>query len=489
MAGLEYERRTVLGLALGLSLARPAAADLGGAEAARIAAIETDLRPRIVVRGDPIAPASMAERMAFYAVPGVSLAFFDADRIRWTRQYGLADAVTRRPVTDRTLFQASSISKLVTALATLRLVRDGRLSLDEDVNARLVGWKVPENDYTRVEKVTVRRLLSHTAGVTVGGFSGYAPGAPLPTTRQILEGAPPANSPPITIDVTPGSTYRYSGGGYVILQQLFEDVTGEPFASTLAHQVLAPAGMTRSTYAQPLTNRLRPFAASGHAADGTPMPGGGAVFPEVAPAGLWSTPSDLARLAIEFGRELDGRSDRILDSTMARRMLERQSGDWGLGVDIGKAGQEPRFSHVGNNPGFQSFLVYFPQRRQGVAIMTNGANQSGFFYEIAMAVARACRWPGFEPLVRDVVVVDASILARYAGTWKAEGAPPFAVTIDGGRLFVQGGPFGPRLVALLAQSETRFFILSTGFSFDFTGAARNEAVLGGGLKALRQSVP
>jgi CubicO group peptidase (beta-lactamase class C family) len=214
--------------------------------------MERDIRPLVVLKGTAVPPTTIQQRMAFYQVPGVSLALIDGDRIALTRQYGWADPATHRRVTEDTLFQAGSISKVVTALATLRLVREGKLSLDADVNTELVGWKVPDTPFTRPQRVTVRRLLSHDAGVTVHGFGGYAPGAPLPTRLQTLEGAPPANNPPITVDEPPGSGFRYSGGGYEILAQLVEDASHRPYAEFVEAEVLAPAGMRQSLIAAAL---------------------------------------------------------------------------------------------------------------------------------------------------------------------------------------------------------------------------------------------
>ena len=355
---------------------------------ARVSRLERDLRPLIVLQGSQAPPVSLPERMVFYKVPGVSIAFIDHGRIAWTRQYGLAALQPRQPVTAATLFQAGSITKVVTALTTLCLVREGKLGLDADVNSELKSWKVPDTPFTQTNKVTVRGLLSHSAGMTVHGFDGYSPGQAIPTTLQVLKGEAPANSPPITVDKPPGSGFRYSGGGYVVLQQLIEDVTNEPFATAVRSCVLTPAGMNRSLIASPLPASRKSEAASGFDSQGRPVPGGGKVFPELGPAGLWSTPSDLARLATEMDQEMDGRSSRILDQPTMTEMMMRQAGNWGLGVDLGPPGGERRFSHNGANTGFSALLVYFPDRKQGAAIMMNGADQSGFIYEVAAAIAR-----------------------------------------------------------------------------------------------------
>jgi len=197
--------------------------------AQRIERVENGLLPPAVVKGETPAKMKLADRMRFYKTPAVSIALINDGRIEWARGYGMLEAGGKEQITPETLFQAASISKSLTAMLTLRLVEQGKLDLDSDVNKRLVSWKVPENEFTKEQKVTVRRLLAHTAGVTVPGFLGYEVGETLPTLRQILDGEKPANSAPIRVDMTPGGKFRYAGGGYVILQQLIMDVSGKSF--------------------------------------------------------------------------------------------------------------------------------------------------------------------------------------------------------------------------------------------------------------------
>jgi len=168
--------------------------------------------------------------MQLFRVSGASVAVIDDFKIVWAKGYGFADAGGKTAVTTKTLFQAASMSKPVAAAAALRLVEQGKLSLDEDVNCRLVGWKVPENEFTKDQKVTLRRLLSHSAGVNIeGGFIGYDVDDPVPALTQVLNGTKPANTGPIHVDFVPGTKVRHSGGGFAILQQLIIDVSGKPF--------------------------------------------------------------------------------------------------------------------------------------------------------------------------------------------------------------------------------------------------------------------
>src|SRR6476660_2964002 len=185
---------------------------------------------------DAFVKAQMTQRH----IRGLSLAIIKDGKIVVARGYGMVDDVSKKPVTTSTLFQAGSISKPVSALGTLHLVEAGTLSLDEDVNAKLTSWKVPENRFTATEKVTLRRLLSHSAGMTVHGFPGYDRADRLPTLVQVLDGAPPANTPAIRVDTTPGAIWRYSGGGFTVMQQMMIDVTGQPFPRYMQQTVLAP---------------------------------------------------------------------------------------------------------------------------------------------------------------------------------------------------------------------------------------------------------
>ncbi|MGH7969915.1 MAG: serine hydrolase domain-containing protein, partial [Limisphaerales bacterium] len=185
-------------------------------------------------------------------ISGLSLAVIQDGQIVKAKGYGFANRGDGSPVTTSTLFQAGSVSKSVAALGALGLVEAGKLSLDEDVNAKLNSWKVPENKFTKEKKVTLRRILSHSAGLTVHGFPGYAADKPLPTLVQVLDGVPPANTSPIRVDIEPGSKLRYSGGGYTVMQQLVIDVTHEPFDRFMQETILTPLKMTTSTYTQPL---------------------------------------------------------------------------------------------------------------------------------------------------------------------------------------------------------------------------------------------
>jgi CubicO group peptidase (beta-lactamase class C family) len=475
----------ILTLSLGLLLAREATCQVPVDSSPRArstsnddtgthtAHIENGLLPSVVIKGQPPATMKLTDRMQHYHVPGVSIAFFDHGQIVWARGYGQADVLTGRPVTPETLFQAGSISKPIAALGSLKLVEQGKLKLDQDVNEVLTSWKLPDNEFTKEQKVTLRRILSHSAGLTVHGFSGYAAGEFVPTVPQILNGEKPANSPAVRVDAIPGSILRYSGGGLIIMQLMMTDVTGKSFPQLMRDEVLGPIGMPHSTYEEPLPGKLWPTAAVPYNERGEPTKGGFHTYPEMAAGGLWTTPSDLARAAMEVQREYAGTSHKILSHSMAHEMLTHQKETWGLGFELEKLGATPRFGHFGVNEGFVATLQTYRDMGQGVTIMTNGRQGEHLITEILRAVAHEYGWPDFHPVEHTLVTIDPSTLSSFTGNYALpdpDGEDKLTVTLRNNRLYIIGSysvgstyHFGiSEPTELLPEASEQFFTLSTG---------------------------
>lgn len=341
---------------------------------------------------EPLQKFNFAGRMEHYHVPGVSVAIIDGGKIVWARGFGVREAGGSARVTPETIFQAASISKFVAASGMLHLVETGKLNLDEDVNLKLKSWKVPENEFTREQKVTLRRLVSHSAGLTIHGFPGYEAGVPLPTVVQILDGQPPANTKAVRVDTVPGTKWCYSGGGITIEQLLIQDVTGIPFDRYMKETVLSKVGMKSSAYDQPLATERRKVAATAHDREGKAIEGKYHTYPEFAAAGLWTTPTDLCKYAIEIQNTLAGKSRRLLSQKSVQEMLTVQSGEVGLGPFLQGEGEALRFGHGGSNDGFQCVLTATAKTGQGVAVMTNGDQGGRLAQEIADAVAEEYHW-------------------------------------------------------------------------------------------------
>lgn len=430
----------------------------------RLAAAALTLLSTNSAFADPVDDVVRAE-MKRRQIPGLSIAIIEGGKIVKAQGYGVTEKGGSTAVTPSTLFQAGSVSKSVAALGALHLVSEGRLALDEDVNRKLLSWKVPDNQFTADKKVTLRGLLSHTAGLTVHGFPGYASDAPVPSAVQILDGAKPANTAPVRVDFTPGSKWRYSGGGYTVMQQLVTDVTGKPFAAVMHDAVLKPMGMHASSFAQPPVAATARATAAGHYADRKPVAGRWHIYPEMAAAGLWTNPSDLARFAIGIQRSLAGTANPVIPAALTHAMLTEQKDGDGLGVFLKGAGKSLEFSHGGRDEGFDTLMRAFAETGQGVVIMINANDNSMMMQRIVAAIGRQYHWPVSDaPLNGTPFKLDANTLERYAGRYEIGNNQMIAMTPKDGRLVtlsdgMQDEEFIP-VGTLQLQSDSRDGTLS-----------------------------
>lgn len=436
--------------------------------------IASVLRPANADRVDDYIRAQMQNRQ----VPGLSLAIIRDGKIVKVKGYGVTEKNGRTPVTPETLFQAGSISKPVAALGALHLVEQGKLALDEDVNARLQTWKVPENEFTNEKKVTLRGLLSHTAGLTVHGFPGYATDASVPTVVQILNGEKPANTPAIRVNVAPGSLWRYSGGGYTVMQQMVVDVTGKPYPQFMHEAVLRPLRMSRSTYEQPLPADMAKATATGHYGNRSLVQGRWHIYPEMAAAGLWTTPSDLARFAIEIQNSLAGTSNKAISREMTRQMLTVQKNKFGLGVTLDGSERVLRFSHGGRDEGFDAFLVAYAETGHGVVLMINANDNSRMIPRIVAFIAKEYGWPEYPvytAATHKIVPIDPKTLEAYTGRYESANNQMFTLVAEKGRLYTQAD--GLLDEEFLPEAENQFFSTDRDFQLQFVKDA-NGFVIG-----------
>jgi len=332
--------------------------------------------------------------MDFYNVPGVSIAVIKDFQIDYFQVYGVKDVQTQEPVAGETLFQAASISKSVSAMAAVKFVQDGKILFDENINSKLTTWKVPEKQFTANEKVTLRRLISHTAGTTVHGFRGYRYTEPVPSLVEVLNGASPANSPVIFVDRMPGREFKYSGGGFCFMQQVLIDVEQKPFPQILQELVLGPLGMQNSSFAQPLPAQEVSYASSGHYTNGNVVPSKHHIYPEMAAAGLWTTPNDLALFLIELQRSMRGELNKVLTTEMVQKMMSPVVvGCYSLGLEIYQVSVENYFGHSGANEGFRCLMIAH-NSGVGLVVMTNSDNGSKLNDKIFDLIATKENWPG-----------------------------------------------------------------------------------------------
>lgn len=380
---------------------------------ARALTLETVVYTLPSAPGETPLRVTLRQMMEIFKTPGFSVALIEGNKIAWAKGYGVTAPGGNSPVTPKTLFQAASISKPVAAAGGLWLVERGKLGLDEDVNLKLKTWKVPENEFTATQKVTLRRLMSHNAGVNVHGFAGYAKGTPIPTLVQTLDGTKPANNQPIRVTAVPGTQCRYSGGGVTIETLLIQDVSGHSFEDFMRERVLVPAGMADSTFEQNLPAALAARAATGTRINGTAVQGKWHIYPELAPDGLWSTPTDLANFAIEIALSSRGKANHVLSQAMTREMLTVQCNDSndriGLGFGVGFPDNPGMFRHTGGNEGFRSVLTMFADAGYGLAAMGNSDASSAIAGHVADTLAKSYGWR-YSPLRHDLA--DTLVIAQ-----------------------------------------------------------------------------
>lgn len=437
-----------------VALAVAASAAAVSAEENTPRAFERALRRTVTIEGAESRRFELAARMEHYRIPGLSVAVIEDCRIVDARGFGSL-IWGGAPVTPETRFQAGSISKSLTAIAALRLVERGTLSLDGDVQLQMKGWS-----YDKARgPVTLRQLLSHTAGTNLEGMKGYLPGEPRPTLAQILRGEAPANTPAIVVESEPGSRWNYSGGGYIVTQALMDEATGKNFAPLMRELVLEPLAMARSSFEQPPSDGDGTRSAQGTSADGSPLPGKWRVYPEMAPAGLWSTPSDLGRFVIGLARSVRGETGAIIGKGAAAQLMTRGPGNWGLGVDLGSADSARQISHTGKNVGFTSMFIIYPDSCQGAVVMTNGYDGGWLINEVMRAIGDVYRWPARNTLsARAALPITASIAERFVGIYRLRDFPAerFSITrdSDGELIWARGGHVGR---SLLPEAEGKLF--------------------------------
>ena len=434
-----------------------------------IQAIENGLLESIQVKGKPVKSYNIEERMTHYNVPGVSIAIVQDGKIKWAKGYGIANTITGAKVDEHTLFQAGSISKPIAALAALKLYQDGELDLNKNVNAYLKDWQIPDNEFTSSEKVTIERLLTHTAGTTVHGFPGYDQTDAFPSDIDVLSGE--GNTGVVTVDVIPGSMWRYSGGGYTVMEKVVEDVSGQSFEAYLSDHVLLPMNMTNSTYQQPISDKWQSNISAAYDGSGQITEGLWHNYPEQAAAGLWTTPSDLALYCMEIQEILKGKEGGVLHKETIDLMLTKHQSDWGLGPSLRNEADSLIFGHGGKNEGFTNNMMAFAHLGHAAIIMTNADNGGSLIKEIENAIAEQYNWPIGRRKVIEIIDLSEDQLNVYVGKYQMKGQG-LVVTFkmeDG--MLKANTPIGTLNLNPLTKKRFLDFNTNLGIEFQFSEKA------------------
>ncbi|MBQ4879038.1 beta-lactamase family protein [Pseudoalteromonas luteoviolacea] len=384
----------------------------------RINAFENGLRPSVLNRAQP-QNWSLVERMTHYNVPGVSIAVIKDYEVVFAKGYGVKEAGLNNPINTDTVFSVGSLSKVATAATALNLVSKGKLALDTDVNQYLKRWQVPTSKYTQSHKVTLRGILSHTAGLTLWGFPDFNPNEPLPTVINTLNGTGAAKTDAVRSFYEPGSSWRYSGGGTTVVQLMIEDVLNNSFESATNQLLFKPLAMSRSTFENPLPVSFGNIAkAHDRVGKLEAKPRGWHTFPEKAASGLWSSPSDYANLAITLMQSYHTEQG-YLEQNIAQQMMTKVGyGNYGLGPELSGVGELRRFRHGGSNQSYKAWVEGHLNLGSGLVIFTNGSNGDKLIREIRRAVADAFDWPFYRPYYQYQASLDKSWLTQFTGTYK-----------------------------------------------------------------------
>ena len=427
----------------------------------------------------------LTERMQHHNVPAVSMALIDKGQIAWTHSWVLPGS-EQQAITPATLFQAASMSKPVAALGAMRLVEQGKLKLDQPINHSLTSWQLPDNPFTQQTPVSLRHLLSHSAGTTVHGFAGYAEPYTQPTAVEVLAGGDNSNSEPVRVDCLPGSRFRYSGGGSTVFQQAMADVTQTDFSQLMAQLVLQPAAMHNSTFAQPLPQALHPKAATGHLADGSPLTQRFNSYPEQAAAGLWCTAEDLAKFTLAVMHCQQHSSDALLSPALSQAYLSEQiegpMGAWGLGFGLYKKdGKVIGFHHGGANAGFRGKTVGL-LNGSGAVVMTNGEGGNGLISEILTATAELYDWPALKQQEKTWQALEPEALQHFTGNYEypdAEGELSHSVKAADQGLIINGYFFNNTLLYFEKNEAGKdYFTAANGASVVFSSEEHSFTVAG-----------
>jgi CubicO group peptidase (beta-lactamase class C family) len=460
---------------------------------ARRLAVVRGLVPPVRIAEQPL-HWSIDERLAHHRVPGVAVAAMKDGRIDWAAGFGVREEGTPGPCGPDTVFMVASCSKPVTAVLVLQQVERGVLDLDTPVNSYLRRWQLPENDFTVDHPVTLRTMLSHTAGLTVGGW-GVVPrdGSPVPTWLDLLEGRPPSHLGPVFVDKAYDGVDRYSGGGYLLAQMVLEDVLGRPFPELADEMIFAPLGMHRTTFRREPPDAFLADIASGHPGDGTVCAGGWMYAAEAGAGGLFSSARDYATFLLACRAAHQGEAGSILGPSLAREAMTRHDrGAFGLGFRVLGEGTTTRINHGGSNDGYQSETDAYLESGDGGVVLTNAVPGLYLFREILNGVAEVYDWPDFLLEPKHLKALSPDEMQRYVGGYRIVSGvdmPLLRVWIDDGRLYsaIDGMRFGVQETFCdtdgVLFNQTGPF--ETRVSFDELGRAHELVVSEGHVQILR----
>jgi CubicO group peptidase (beta-lactamase class C family) len=445
----------------------------------KIKLVENNLHspPSFVWKDSTLQVFNIHERMKLYNIPAVSVAVIEDSKLVWAKAYGIADKSENKPVDNNTLFQAASISKSLNGLAIMKLAENNQLDLNKDIRGYLKTWTLPENEFSKDKTITLKSLLSHTAGLSVSGFWGYSREDKIPDINEILNGRFPANNVPIKLILEPNQKVQYSGGGTVLSRKIIEDNINSNYRKLLDSTVLLPLHMARSTFYAPFETNEKNFA-SAYNKDGKEIPGKYHVYPEYSPDGLWTTATDLSRFVIDIQKSLKGENNSLISQKSAIEMTSPIKENSALGVYIRDFGGEKYFYHTGGNEGYSCVYIGGISNGKGVVILTNSDNGEPLYTEIMASISKVYGWNVFKAEEKTRYIASENDIKRLTGTYLVKnGQSTVSISLKNKDLYYTSADLGQHEKLYLVDANTFFLQSNPGSYFQLYGQQKIDSIV------------
>ena len=416
------------------------------------------------------------DRMKLYNVPAVSVAVIENNTLVWAKAYGTASKSESKLVDINTLFQAASISKSVNSLAIMKLVENNKLDLTKDIRSYLNTWTLPENEFSKNNIITIKNLLSHTAGISVHGYRGYLREDEIPTINEMLDGRLPANNDPIKPILKPNQKLQYSGGGTLITRKIIEDNINSDYRKLVSSSILQPLHMRRSTFYAPFETQEKNFA-SAHNKDGKEIQGKYHVYPEYAPDGLWTTAADLSKVIIEIQKSLKGENNSLLSQKLAVEMTTPVKDNGALGVYIREFGGDKYFYHTGSNEGYGCVYIGGISNGRGVVVLTNSDNGEALYTELMASISRVSNWNMFKAEEKTRYIPTDNDTQRITGTYLIkDGQSTVSISFKGKDLYYSSAELGQQEKIFFTDPNNFFLPSNASSTFRLYGQGKIDSI-------------
>lgn len=448
--------------------------------------IEKGIRGKVLFQGEHEVLKSIQDKMSEYKVPALSLAVIENGRIAWAETYQNANFPELKKLGCNSAFQTASLSKPVTFLAALRMQSAKQIDLNKDIQSYLSGFKLPSGKQTSESPVTLRNIFSHTSGITPGGYRGYKKGTPVPTDIEVLRGSEGVNSNAVEVLTVPNQSLAYSGGGYTLAEVALQDYFNDSFENIMKDWILEPANMSNSTFSQFASDSEFSHAVEGYQQSGNVIEGGWRIHPEQAAAGLWSNPTDMAKLLIEVYKAYQGKNSLFSQSEIHSMLNKERDGHvYGFIFDDSNDGKS--ITHYGGNAGYRSGMTIDLETGNGLVYLTNSDNGGALGNELLLSASRIYGWNHFKQIKVKRKKINNLVLRQLSGQFKWNDRIDLSIRYEENQKFIYLiFPNGDEYkLTPIEGEELEFIHQKTGVKVSFLNNDKNNSFILYGGKAVK----